>query len=170
MEDAPNGDRAGRVEQVQLELSVPLRRDGVSCQGCDAVDQSSVPICHCAFDSKSVRLCHCAFDQYSIPICHCAFDIFSHGALSDSMTEKSILCEAMVGHRKELTAFVIDEPPAVRVSGLKCRCSSTGRCHQGTLILWPRFPSPPLYRWASRTPINICRQFDRITIRPQLLF
>jgi hypothetical protein len=75
-------------------------------------------MCHCAFDIKSVRLCHCAFDQKPFPICHCAFDIFPHGALSDSVTEQSILCEAMFGHSKDLEAFAIDEPPAVRGSAL----------------------------------------------------
>ena len=51
-------------------------------------------------------------------MCHCAFDIFPHGALSDSVGEQSILCEAMFGHSKDLEAFAIDEPPAVRVSPL----------------------------------------------------
>ena len=73
-------------------------------------------MCHRAFDIKSVRLCHCVFDQKPFPICHCAFDIFPDGAFGDSVTKKSILCEAMFGHRKDLAAFATDETPAVRVS------------------------------------------------------
>ena len=68
------------------------------------------------FDQLSVRLCHCAFDIKPFPICHCAFDIFPDGTFGDSVTKKSILCEAMFGHRKDLAAFSTDETPAVRVS------------------------------------------------------
>jgi hypothetical protein len=81
-----------------------------------AFDIKPVPMCHCAFDSKSVRLCHRAFDQKPFPICHCAFDIFPHGALSDSVTEKSSLCEAMYGRRRDLTAFSVGASSALRVS------------------------------------------------------
>jgi hypothetical protein len=99
-----------------LSFHVFLRRGGASGQSCNAVDQSSVPMCHCAFDSKLVRLCRCAFDQSSIPICHCAFDIFPHGALDVSAIEGSIACDTLFCDCRDLAAFAADEPSAVRVS------------------------------------------------------